>query len=141
MKKFLLTLLVAAVAVTGAFAQGKVGDALKQADAEINKALDQFPKGTWVDSNWDALWVFGVNNTITLKDAKSGAVIYNFTPSKRSNFKINATNAGLEISFRCEDTKRTYKFTKPVTLDTSITMDIDYDLEPQHYTVNMKFKN
>lgn len=141
MKKFLVTLLVAALAVTGAFAQGKVKDALTQADAEITKAAEQFPKGTWVDSNWDALWVFGVNNTITLKDAKTGEVIYNFAPSTRKNFKIDVSDKGLVISFRCEDTKRTYKFTKPVTLDTSITMEIDYDLEPKHYTVKMPFKN
>ena len=141
MKKFLVTLFVAALAVTGAFAQGKVGEALAQADAEIAKAAEQFPKGTWIDSKWDALWVFGVNNTITLKDAKTGEVIYNFTPITRKNFKIDVSENGLVISFRCEDTKRTYKFTKPVTLDTSITMDIDYDLEPNHYTVNMPFKN
>lgn len=141
MKKFLVTLLVAALAVTSAAAQGKIKDALDQADAEIAKAGEQFPKGTWVDSKWDALWVFGVNNTITLKDAKTGDVIYNFTKDKRSNFKVNVSDAGLVISFRCDETQRTYKFTKPATLDTSITMDIDYDLEPNHYTVKMPFKN
>ena len=140
MKKFLLTLLVAAMAVTGAVAQNNLSDALNQADAEIAKAAEQFPKGTWIDTNWDAAWEFGVNNTIKLKDAKTGALIYNFTKDKRSNFKVNMSNAGLEISFRCEETKRTYKFTKPVTLDTSITMDIDYDLEPNHYKVTMNFK-
>ena len=44
MKKFLVTLFVAALAVTGAFAQGKVGEALAQADAEIAKAAEQLPK-------------------------------------------------------------------------------------------------
>ena len=83
------------MAVTGAVAQNNLSDALNQADAEIAKAAEQFPKGTWIDTNWDAAWEFGVNNTIKLKDANTGAVIYNFTKDKRSNFKINMTNAGL----------------------------------------------
>ncbi len=140
MKKLLLTLLVAAVAITGAFAQTSISDALSQADAEIAKAGEQFPKGTWIDSKWDAAWEFGVNNTLKLKDSKTGEVIFNFTPDKRSNLKVNASDSGLVISFRCEETKRTYKFTKPVTLDTKITLDIDYDLEPKHYKVDMPMK-
>lgn len=140
MKKLLLSLLVAALAVTSAFAQNSIKDALNQADAQITKAGEQFPKGTWIDTNWDAAWEFGVNNTIKLKDAKTGELIYDFTKDKRSNFKINMTSAGLEISFRCEDTKRTYKFTKPLELNANIIMDIDYDLEPEHYKVTMTFE-
>lgn len=143
MKKFLLTLLVATVAVAGTFAQDALGitDTLNQADAEISKALDQFPKGTWIDANWDAAWEFGVNNSLILKDAKTGEVIFNFTQDKRSDFKITASGEAIVISFRCEATKRTYKFSKPVNLDTSITMDIDYDLNPNHYNVSITFKN
>lgn len=140
MKKFLLTLLVAAVAVTGAFAQTSLSDALNEADAAVSKAAAEFPKGTWVDANYDAAWEFGVNNTLVLKDSKTGEVIYNFVPSKRKNFKINASDAGLVISFRCEETQRTYKFTKPVNLSTDIILEIDADFLNEHYKVNMKFK-
>lgn len=139
MKKFLLTVM-AALLVSAAFAAGPVGDALNQANSEIAAAAEQFPKGTWIDPNWDAAWEFGINNTIILKDAKTGEVIYNFTNNKRSNFKINATNDGLTITFRCDETQRTYKFTKSLTVSTDIKLEIDADFLNEHYTVNMKFR-
>ncbi|MCR5386379.1 MAG: hypothetical protein K6E69_04595 [Treponema sp.] len=139
MKKFLLTVMAALLA-SAAFAAGPVSDALSQADSEIAAAGEQFPKGTWIDPNWDAAWEFGVNNTIVLKDAKTGEVIYNFAKSKRSNFKVNVTNDGLVITFRCDETQRTYKFTKSVTLSTDIKMEIDADFLNEHYTVNMKMR-
>ncbi len=139
MKKFLLTVMAALLA-SAAFAAGPVSDALNQADSEIAAAGEQFPKGTWIDPNWDAAWEFGVNNTIILKDAKTGEVIYNFAKSKRSNFKVNVTNDGLVITFRCDETQRTYKFTKSVTLSTDIKMEIDADFLNEHYTVNMKMR-
>mgnify|MGYP003397318149 CR=1 FL=1 len=140
MKKFLLTVMAALLA-SAAFAAGPVSDALNQADSEIAAAGEQFPKGTWIDPNWDAAWEFGVNNTIILKDAKTGEVIYNFAKSKRSNFKVNLTNDGLVITFRCDETQRTYKFTKSVTLSSDIKMEIDADFLNEHYTVNMKMRN
>ena len=139
MKKFLLTVMAALLA-SAAFAAGPVSDALNQADSEIAAAGEQFPKGTWIDPNRDAAWEFGVNNTIILKDAKTGEVIYNFAKSKRSNFKVNVTNDGLVITFRCDETQRTYKFTKSVTLSTDIKMEIDADFLNEHYTVNMKMR-
>ncbi|MBR0154934.1 MAG: hypothetical protein IJM22_02555, partial [Treponema sp.] len=139
MKKFLLTV-IAALLASAAFAAGPISDALNQADSEIAAAGEQFPKGTWIDPNWDAAWEFGVNNTIVLKDAKTGEVIYNFAKSKRSNFKVNVTNDGLVITFRCDETQRTYKFTKSVTLSTDIKMEIDADFLNEHYTVNMKMR-
>lgn len=131
---------MAALLASAAFAAGPVSDALNQADSEIAAAGEQFPKGTWIDPNWDAAWEFGVNNTIILKDAKTGEVIYNFAKSKRSNFKVNVTNDGLVITFRCDETQRTYKFTKSVTLSTDIKMEIDADFLNEHYTVNMKMR-
>lgn len=132
---------MAALLASAAFAAGPVSDALNQADSEIAAAGEQFPKGTWIDPNWDAAWEFGVNNTIILKDAKTGEVIYNFAKSKRSNFKVNLTNDGLVITFRCDETQRTYKFTKSVTLSSDIKMEIDADFLNEHYTVNMKMRN
>lgn len=140
MKKILLSILVLAF-TTAAFAADPLTDALKTADAEIAAAAEQFPKGTWIDPNYDAAWEFGVNNTIILKDSKTGEVYYNFTNNKRSNFKINLTEAGLVISFRCDETNRNYKFTKGLDLNTSIKLEIDADFLKDHYTVNMKMKN
>lgn len=141
MKKILITILFVTICATTSFAQGLISDTLEQADQEIAKAGEQFPKGTWIDHNWDAAWEFGVNNTIILKDANTGKVIYNFTKNTRSNFKVNITDKGLEISFYCADTKRAYKFTKPLTLSTNITLEIDADFLNNHYKVDMKMKN
>ena len=138
MKKFLLAMVVAVIAATGSFAQIK--DALDQADSQIAEAGEQFPKGTWIDPNYNAAWEFGVNNTIVLKDATTGEVIFTFSKNLRKNFKVNVTNDGLVITFRCDETKRTYKFTKSATLSTDIKMEIDADFLNEHYTVNMKFR-
>ena len=138
MKKFLLAMVVAVIAATGSFAQIK--DALDQADSQIAEAGEQFPKGTWIDPNYNAAWEFGVNNTIVLKDATTGEVIFTFSKNLRKNFKVNVTNDGLVITFRCDETKRTYKFTKSATLSTDIKMEIDADFLTEHYTVNMKMR-
>ena len=140
MKKILLSLLFVAFVAAGAMAQTSIGDALDQADSQIAEAGEQFPKGTWIDPNYNAAWEFGVNNTIVLKDATTGEVIYTFSKNLRKNFKVNVTADGLVITFRCDDTRRTYKFTKAATLSTDIKMEIDADFLNEHYTVNMKFR-
>lgn len=139
MKKFLLACLISAVAVAGVFAQG-LGDALNEADQQIAAAGEQFPKGTWVDKNYNAAWEFGINNTLKLYDATTGELIYTFGKAQRKNFKVNVTGDSLVISFRCDDTQRTYKFTKKANLSTDITMEIDADFLTEHYTVNMKMR-
>ena len=140
MKKILLSLLFVAFVAAGAMAQTSIGDALDQADSQIAEAGEQFPKGTWIDPNYNAAWEFGINNTIVLKDATTGEVIYTFSKNLRKNFKVDVTADGLVITFRCDDTRRTYKFTKAATLSTDIKMEIDADFLNEHYTVNMKFR-
>ncbi len=140
MKKILLSLLFVAFVAAGAMAQTSIGEALDQADSQIAEAGEQFPKGTWIDPNYNAAWEFGVNNTIVLKDATTGEVIYTFSKNLRKNFKVDVTADGLVITFRCDDTRRTYKFTKAATLSTDIKMEIDADFLNEHYTVNMKFR-
>ncbi|MCR5614295.1 hypothetical protein [Treponema sp.] len=140
MKKILLSLLFVAFVAAGAMAQTSIGEALDQADSQIAEAGEQFPKGTWIDPNYNAAWEFGINNTIVLKDATTGEVIYTFSKNLRKNFKVDVTADGLVITFRCDDTRRTYKFTKSATLSTDIKMEIDADFLNEHYTVNMKFR-
>lgn len=140
MKKILLALVTVCFVCTGAFAD-KISDALNDADAQIKAAGEQFPKGTWIDPNYDAAWEFGINNTLILKDAKTGDVIYNFTKSERKNFKVDVSDSGVVITFSCPNTDRSYKFTKPINLGTSITLEIDAGFLTEHYKVNMKFKN
>ena len=83
-------------------------------------------KGKWLDSNWDANWVFGIG-TLKLEDAKTGEKIFDFTKYIFSNGKIESTENkdGITLIFSCPETERTYKFTKLVNLDTSIIMEID----------------
>lgn len=141
MKKIFVALVVAFVALSSVSAQGKVKEAFEQADAQVQDAAAQFPKGKWLDANWDAMWVFGVNNTIEIQDAKTGKSIYVFSKAQRKNFKINVSDAGLVITFSCAETNRSYKFTKPVTLSTDIIMEIDNSVSGEHYKVTMKNKN
>ena len=124
MKKILLGLLITAICAVSMFAFD----------------LGDFPKGTWIDSNWNGAWTFGVDGTIRLSDAKSGEVIYNFTQDKISDFKITPSLSGLVISFKCAETERTYSFTKPTALDISIELKIECDWVPGGYSVKMDMK-
>lgn len=47
--------------------------------------LGKFPKGKWLDKNWNAIWEFGADN-IRLLDT-NGSEIFNFK-DKISNFKL-----------------------------------------------------
>jgi hypothetical protein len=124
MKKLLSVLLFSVFCITGMF------------------ALDFSElKGKWLDSNWDANWVFGIG-TLKLEDAKTGEKIFDFTKYIFSNGKIESTENkdGITLIFSCPETERTYKFTKLVNLDTSITMEIDPEWTDKNYSVDLKLK-
>lgn len=123
MKKVFIVLLLTTVCLSGVFAFN----------------LGDFPKGTWTDTKWNADWEFGID-TIQLKDSTTGKLIFAFTDDKISNFKISPSTDGLTISFSCTATNRSYTFTKPMTLDTSIVMEIDPTWTNQNYKVTMPFK-
>jgi hypothetical protein len=122
MKKFLVLAALALLFVSAASAQ--------------NIDLGNFPKGNWVDANWNAVWEFSTDN-IRLLDT-SGAVVFDFK-EKISDFKIEPGLSGVKISFACKETERKYVFTKGVT-DTALTMDIDPDWTDTNYSVKMAFK-
>lgn len=124
MKKLLSVLLFSVFCITGMF------------------ALDFSElKGKWLDPNWDANWVFGIG-TLKLEDAKTGEKIFDFTKYIFSNGKIESTENkdGITLIFSCPETERTYKFTKLVNLDTSITMEIDPEWTDKNYSVDLKLK-
>jgi hypothetical protein len=124
MKKLLSVLLFSVFCITGMF------------------ALDFSElKGKWLDSNWDANWVFGIG-TLKLEDGKTGEKIFDFTKYIFSNGKIESTENkdGITLIFSCPETERTYKFTKLVNLDTSITMEIDPEWTDKNYSVDLKLK-
>ena len=123
MKKLLAVLFVAAVMVAGLFAE-------------------EFPKGTWVDANYNAEWVIGADMTITLYDATDGSLIKTFTKDNIQNAKLEVTDEGLVYQFYCKDTYRRYFFIKPISLvpDPNLLIHIDPDWTAVDYKNNLKFK-
>ncbi len=99
--------------------------------------LGKFPKGKWVDKNWDAVWEFGADSIRLLDTA--GNVIFDFK-NKITDFKVNVGVSEASISFTCEETERKYVFTKGVS-DLDLVMKIDPDWTATDYTVTMKMRN
>ncbi|MCQ2582564.1 MAG: hypothetical protein MJ160_01530 [Treponema sp.] len=122
MKKLFAALIVAAVMAVGAFAE------------------DSFPTGSWIDSNYDAEWVFGVNGSVELHDAVTGDLIFKFTKDQIKDYRLLPSADGFTLSFECPATHRKYKFSKPISLSTDLIMEIDPDWSDKNYKVNIKFK-
>lgn len=123
MKKLLAVLFVAFVMAAGLFAE-------------------EFPKGTWVDANYDAEWVIGLDMKIDLYSATDGSLIYSFTKDKIQDSKLEVTKEGLVYQFTCKDTYRKYYFIKPAKLvpDANLVLKIDPDWTTEDYKVDIKFK-
>lgn len=122
MKKLFAVLFVASVMAFGAFAE------------------ESFPTGSWIDSNYNAEWVFGLDGKVELHDSVSGDLIFAFTKDQIKDYKLGVSAKGLTMSFTCPATSRKYKFTKPVTLSTDLIMEIDPDWTDENYEVTIKFK-
>ncbi len=147
MKRFLIVFAVAAIAVTGAFAQddslntavdavGAVGQIA--ADNGVSGTL----QGTWYDSKYDCLWVLTVDSTASglaeLRDA-NGGLIYKFTRNNVQNFKLSASG-GLTVSFDCAEKNRQYQFTKPLSGDKDLKLHVynTYYKETHDATITYK---
>jgi len=135
MKRFLpvcvLTVLcLAAVAAQDASAQVN----LTKPAEEIN--LGKFPLGKWLDDRWNGLWVF-TSDDISLY--KNGELVYDFK-GKVKDFSVKAGTGGLTVSFSCDETKRSYQFTKDISLNKDITMTINrYDTH-ERYKKNLTYQ-
>lgn len=125
MKKLFVVLFVAAVMVAGLFAEETL----------------EFPKGTWIDTNYNAEWVLGAGS-VELYDGTTGELIYSFTKDKRENEKLEMTTEGLSWSFVCPETYRRYYFIKPLTMAMSadILLQIDPDWTHEDYKVEIYLK-
>lgn len=123
MKKILAVAAVMAMAVAGTFALD-LGDI----------------KGTWKDSKWDANWNFSADGKIILSKASSGEEVFTFTDNNVKNFKLNASASGVSISFRCDETERSYKFTKPLSLNADLDMTVNPDWTDTDYDTTIKFQ-
>lgn len=122
MKRIIATALVALAVAVSAFA------------AEID--LGQFPKGRWLDPNWNAVWEFGADG-IRILD-KGGAVVYDFK-DKISGLKVNVGVGEVTLSFTCADAERSYVFTKKTT-DLGLSMKIDPEWTTKDYSVDMELQ-
>ncbi len=126
MKKILALVAVALVAIGSSFAAG----------AQI--------EGTWLDPNWNANWTLGAdtdgNFAVTLSNAKTGKTIYKFTKNNidEDDFVWNAGVDGITLTFSCKKTLRIYKFTKGLSFNTDLTLDIDPQWKQADYQVVMK---
>ncbi len=96
--------------------------------------------GTWQDSNWDANWTFNADGKITLTKASTGETVFTFDDSNVENFEILPSASGVSISFYCEETERSYKFTKPITLNADLDMHIEPKWTSDSYDVKIKFQ-
>lgn len=132
MKKFLIAAAVAALAVTGVFAEDVTGGLNALGDAgkavgEITGTTESL-QGTWFDKKYNCNWVLQINSSsdvfCILRDADTNAAIYSFTKGNVQNFKSEASSNGFTISWDSAAKNRTYKFTKPL----SSTRDLDIDI-------------
>ncbi|MCL2184348.1 MAG: hypothetical protein FWB86_00645 [Treponema sp.] len=122
MKKILMVLafvlLLTAAASEDLFAQ------------QIN--LGTFPVGSWLDTNYNAVWEFSSNN-IVIK--VNGAVVFDFSKNTIQNFNVGMVGTNPSITFSCPQAGRTYRFTTRLP-GSGLTMTIDRPDEAQ-YVVNM----
>ena len=97
--------------------------------------LGEFPVGEWMDANYDALWTFSSGNIqLFLTD---GTLVYDFE-GEVENFNLNVTLSGLELSYSCKGTARSYKFIKGVSnTDLQLVIDTDSGI---HYETDMKMQ-
>jgi hypothetical protein len=121
MKRIALVIFIILVAFSPVFAQG------------IN--LGNFPLGTWLDANYDAVWEFSSGNIRIL--APDGAVYFDFSAEGIQDFKVGAGSDGPFITFSCAAAGRSYKLTKPL-LKSEMTLEIERAGLPSYSVVMAK---
>ncbi|MBQ9238008.1 MAG: hypothetical protein IJ191_01630 [Treponema sp.] len=140
MKKLVLAfVLVAAVMGTAAAQSEESMESVDLTPAASQINLGNFPIGSWLDTKWNATWTFEGND---IKLYQGGTLIYSFN-GKIKDFKVSAAADGVTLSFSCDETGRSYKFFKDLSLTTDIDMTIDRNDVPaadpnKHYEVRMK---
>lgn len=95
--------------------------------------LGEFPLGSWLDPNYDAVWEFSTGNIRIL--AKDGSLHYDFGKAGIEGFKVSVGTDGPFITFSSELTGKSYKLSKPLTKP-SILLEITRPELPL-YTVEM----
>lgn len=117
MKKILMAALAALALSAASFAQeADLTDASRQI-----KLPEEFNLGRWYDQKWDAYWEIKSDNIILYKGTEE---VISFS-GKIKNWKVTAGKGGLVISFDCDETARSYKITKPITLSTDLDLEVE----------------
>jgi len=74
--------------------------------------LGDFPVGKWLDATYDAVWSFSSDNIQLYRT--DGRLVYDFRDEVQ-DFEVGAGMDGLELSFSCAATERSYTFVKGLT--------------------------
>ena len=110
------------------------------AEEELKALIASFPKGTWIDSKYNAAWVFDENGMLTVQNAKTGKVYFTFSLNKINSYSVMPTADGIAVSFVCGETKRQYTFIKSNDDDYNMTLKIQAKWLKNGYTTQMSKK-
>ena len=95
--------------------------------------LGDFPVGKWLDNTYDAVWSFSSDNIQLYRT--DGRLVYDFR-GEVEEFNVSAGMDGLNLTFKCPATERSYQFVKGLAnLDLALTVDRD---DGEHHETDMK---
>jgi len=147
MKKLFTAFAVAAALTTSVFAEDVTGgvDAVTGAASAIGEVanVSETLQGVWFDKKYNCNWQFQVNSGsdifCVLKDADSGAVIYSFNKNKVKNFRAEAKTNAFTISWECEAKNRIYKFSKAISMDSDLDLDIYNNVYEERHNAKITY--
>lgn len=96
--------------------------------------LGNFPLGSFVDPNYDAVWEFTSNNIRILDMA--GAELFNFSQNTVRDFRVGLDGLNPLVSFSCVESQRSYRFVKPLNRNV-VLMTINAPWNP-NYQVELR---
>lgn len=147
MKKLFVAIAAAALLGAAAFAEdvtSGLNAATGAADAIGEVAnVSETLQGVWFDKKYNCNWKFQVNSGsdifCVLKDADSGAVIYSFNKNKVKNFRAEAKTNAFTISWECEAKNRIYKFSKAISMDSDLDLDIYNNVYQERHNAKITY--
>ncbi len=147
MKKLFVAIAAAALLGAAAFAEdvtSGLNAATGAADAIGEVAnVSETLQGVWFDKKYNCNWQFQVNSGsdifCVLKDADSGAVIYSFNKNKVKNFRAEAKTNAFTISWECEAKNRIYKFSKAISMDSDLDLDIYNNVYEERHNAKITY--